>query len=116
MLVSDLLHSCANDCVAEAAILSIGGEFASRMQSAAELRGVSVGFLAANLVRDFARGASERDWRHLVEAVRGQDFPVLAGLQVILTKPDRGRRPADPVEASALRFPGGAEALHLGAL
>ena len=116
MLVSDLLHSCANDCVAEAAISSIGGEFASRMQSAAERRGVSVGFLASSLVRDFARGATERDWRHLVDAVRGQDFPVLAGLQVILTKPDHGRRVADRIGARSLGVPADAGSLHLGAL
>ena len=88
MLVSDLLHSCANDRVAEAAISSIGGPFASRLQREAESHGVSLGGLASGRVRTFARQASERDWRDLARAVRNQDFPVLTGLQVILSKPD----------------------------
>ena len=95
MLLSDLLHSCANECVAEAAVISIGGSLASVIQSEAEERGVSVGFLAASFVRSFARHASERDWRDLVEAVRGQDVPVLSGLRVILTKPSQGRGRAE---------------------
>jgi hypothetical protein len=87
MLVADLLHSCANDSVAEAAVCSIGGEFTARMQEEAVRQGVSVGRLAAGIVRDFARLATERDWRELTEATRGHDFPVLAGLQVILSRP-----------------------------
>ncbi len=92
MLVSDLLHSCANEGVAEAAVASIGGSVASTMQAEAQERGVSVGFLAAGFVRSFAREATERDWRDLVEAVRNQDAPVLSGLRVILTKPVLSRR------------------------
>jgi hypothetical protein len=89
MLVSDLLHSCANERVAEAAVWSISGDFARTMMIESEQRGMSVGALAASMVRRFARDANERDWRDLVDAVRGQDFPVLAGLQLILTKPPR---------------------------
>lgn len=87
MLVSDLLNSCANEGVAEAAVASIGGALAVRMQFEAEEHGVSVGALVSTRVRDFQRHASERDWRDLAEALRGQDFPVLSGLGVIMTRP-----------------------------
>ncbi len=95
MLVSDLLHSCANDRVAAAAVLSIGGTFASRIQREADERGVTVGVYASRIVRDFADGAGEREWRDLVSAIRGQDHPVLSGLQVILDRRASGGRMAD---------------------
>ena len=86
MLVADLLHSCANDSVAEAAVSSIGGDFTIRMRDEATRRGVSVGHLASDVVRSFARVASERDWRQLIEATHGEDTPVLAGLRAILDR------------------------------
>ena len=105
MLISDLLHSCAYECVAEAAVASIGGDLVDKLQAEADDRGVSLGFLASSLVRGFAREASERDWRDLVDATRGHDFPVLSGLNVILTKPRRTRAPQfRPVGAGARMF------------
>ena len=89
MLVSDLLHSCANECVAEAAVASIGGDFAHAVQDAAEEQGVSAGFYAAAKVRRFARIATERDWRELVDALKGEDFPVLTGLRTIVTRSEQ---------------------------
>lgn len=86
MLVSDLLHSCTNDRVAAAAVSSIGGSFASHVQARADDHGVTTGIYAARLVREFAIGATERDWRDLVLAVRGTDHPVLAGLQLIVDR------------------------------
>lgn len=90
MLVSDLLHSCTNDRVAAAAVSSIGGAFASHVQSRADDQGVTMGAYAARLVREFAIGASERDWRDLVLAVSGADHPVLAGLQAIVERRSAG--------------------------
>ena len=87
MLMSDLLNSCANEGVAEAAVASIGGAIAGRVRSEAEERGVTVGALVSTRVRNFRRHASERDWRDLTEALRGQDFPVLSGLGVIMGRP-----------------------------
>lgn len=86
MLVTDLLHSCANDRVAEAAVFSIGGDFVDFIRAEAEDEGVSVGQFTARAVRAFALAATERDWRDLTSAVRGHDLPVLAGLQLILTR------------------------------
>ncbi len=86
MLVTDLLHSCANDRVAAAAVYSIGGEFALKVQSHADRDGITVGAFAARVVKDFALRASEREWRDLVTAVRGTDLPVLSGLQTIIER------------------------------
>ena len=90
MLISDLLHSCTNDRVAAAAVSSIGGAFASHVQSRADDQGTTMGAYAARLVREFAIGASERDWRDLMLAVSGADHPVLAGLQSIVERRDSG--------------------------
>lgn len=92
MLVSDLLHSCTNDRVAAAAVSSIGGAFASDVQARADDHGMTTGAYAARLVREFAIGATERDWRDLVLAVRGADHPVLAGLQLIVDRRGSGTR------------------------
>jgi hypothetical protein len=97
MLVPDLLHSCAHASVAEAAVSSIGGEFAQALQNEARARGLSVGVLAAGFVQTFARDASPGDWRGLADAVRGKDFPVLSGLEAILNHScGRGRTGVRP--------------------
>lgn len=109
MLVIDLLHSCGNERVAAAAVGSIGGTFEARLRGEAGERGVSVGALVADMVRTFAREAGERDWRDLSQTVRRQDFPLLAGLQVVVAKVSQRRqgdgglddlRPSLPVIAS----------------
>lgn len=84
MLVSDLLHSCTNDRVAAAAVCSIGGTFSGDVQAKADEHGMTIGAYAATMVREFAMNASERDWRDLINACRGSDHPVLAGLQLIV--------------------------------
>lgn len=102
MLVSDLLHSCTNDRVAAAAVFSIGGAFASHVQAGADEHGLTMGAYAARMVREFALGASERDWRDLVVACRGADHPVLAGLQLIV---DRRGGPGRQFTGDAHAFP-----------
>ena len=83
MIVADILHSLSDKAVAEAAVISIGGDFAATMKSQAAHRGVTVGGLTVSLVSGFAVAASERDWRVLMAKMAGQDHPVLAGLRVI---------------------------------
>ena len=83
MIVADILHSLSDRAVAEAAVISIGGDFAATMKSQAAHRGVTVGGLTVSLVSGFAVAASERDWRVLISKMAGQDHPVLAGLRVI---------------------------------
>ena len=83
MIVADILHSLSDKAVAEAAVVSIGGDFAAAMKSQAAHRGMTVGGLTVSLVSGFAIAASERDWRGLMSKISGQDHPVLAGLRVI---------------------------------
>ena len=84
MIVADILHSLSDKAVAEAAVVSIGGDFAASMKSQAARRGMTVGGLTVALVSGFAVAASERDWRGLVSRISGQDHPVLTGLRVIV--------------------------------
>lgn len=84
MLVSDILHSCGNERVAEAAVASIGGEFADRLGGLARRCDLPVGVLAGKLVRRFARAAAERDWRFVISAMDGTDQPILAGLKAMI--------------------------------
>ena len=84
MLISDILHSCGNERVAEAAVVSIGGEFAGRLHMLAGRCDLSVGDLVGRLVRRFATGATERDWRFVTSAMDGEDLPILCGLRAII--------------------------------
>lgn len=84
MLVGNILHSCGNERVAEAAVVSIGGEFAERLRSLAARCELSVGDLVGRLVRRFAHEAAERDWRFVIAAMEGKDLPVLCGLRAII--------------------------------
>lgn len=84
MIVADILHSLSDKAVAEAAVVSIGGDFAATMKSQAIRRGTTLGGLTVSLVSGFAIAASERDWRLLTSKMAGQDHPVLVGLRVIV--------------------------------
>ena len=84
MLTRDIIVSCSNAKVAQAALASIGGPFASRVEAHAEGLGIEAGELAADIVRRFAAQALPQDWDSLVQAMAGHDQPVLAGLRHIL--------------------------------
>lgn len=92
MLIADILHSCTDEGVARAAVASIGGAFAAAVRAEAERAGLSVGAFTAYLVADFARNATERDWRDISAAMSGSDHPVLTGLQALA---ERGLRRRD---------------------
>ena len=85
MLVSDILHSCGNERVAEAAVNSIGGEFADRLRALASRcehhgrrpRGPARSPLCRRR-RPNATGASSP------AAMDGKDLPVLCGLRAIV--------------------------------
>ncbi|WP_237481620.1 hypothetical protein [Lichenibacterium dinghuense] len=97
MLLADILHSCADEGIAGAAVASIGGPFAAAVRAEADRAGLTVGALTASLVSGFARDASERDWRELTAAMAGADHPVLAGLQVMAERALRHRERATRV-------------------
>jgi hypothetical protein len=96
MLIADILHSCTDEGVAGAAVASIGGAFAAAVRAEADRCGLSVGALTASLVVEFARHASERDWRDISAAMAKSDQPVLSGLQAMtergLSQRDRATR------------------------
>jgi hypothetical protein len=84
MLVADLIHSCSNEMVAQAALSCIGGRFAERVRVAAQEKGMSVGRFVSVVVRDFARRADEGVREALRERIVSDDQPLLTGLRAVL--------------------------------
>ena len=84
MIVKEVVNSCSNDHVAQAALGSIGGLFAARIEALAEREGLKGGTFAAAHVSSFESCASAADWNALRDAIRFDDQPVLAGLRHIL--------------------------------
>ena len=84
MRLREVIHTCSNDKVAEAALVSLGGAFAKMVAVAAARRGLPQGRFVAELVRDFQRHAGTCVWAQAEQAMRGADQPVLVGLYVIL--------------------------------
>ncbi|PWB82747.1 MAG: hypothetical protein C3F11_10260 [Methylocystaceae bacterium] len=84
MLVTDLIHSCSNDKVAQAAVTCIGGPFAERVRAAAGECGVSVGRFVAIVVRDFALRADDDTRGTLARRIAGSDQPILNGLRHVV--------------------------------
>lgn len=84
MLVTDLIHSCSNEMVAQAALSCIGGRFAERVRSAAHEKGMNVGRFVSVVVRDFARRSDESVREALRERITGDDQPLLTGLRAVL--------------------------------
>jgi hypothetical protein len=85
MTLREIIRTCSNAHVAEAAVVSIGGEFALRFAAEAARRDLPSGAFAARLVRDFATKAERKGLRRVVAATRGADQPILSGLHVILS-------------------------------
>lgn len=84
MLVTDLIHSCSNDKVAQAATCCIGGSFAERVRAAARESGVSEGRFVAVIIRDFALRADDDTRAELARQVSGCDQPLLHGLRQVV--------------------------------
>ncbi len=86
MLIDEIVHTCSNEKVAQAAVASLGFAFASRVKSAADLHGVSVGAFTARVVKEFGKDAHSLKRRALDRAMHKADQPILRGLQAILEK------------------------------
>ena len=80
MVIADMIHSCSNANVAEAAVYCIGGEFAERVHAAARKNGVNSGRFVSIVMRDFARRASRETLAGLNRKIAGADQPLLRGL------------------------------------
>jgi hypothetical protein len=88
MIYHEIVHTCSNSYVADAALLSIGGEIARAVADDASRHAMSRGAYAAKLVRDFAERVG--DERGVAAAARGSEQPILSGLRYIL---ERGVQP-----------------------
>ncbi|QGM45935.1 hypothetical protein [Methylocystis heyeri] len=84
MLIADLIHSCSNANVAEAAVCCIGGSFAERVAAVAVKNGMNVGRFVAAIVRDFGRRANDEAIDALRRQISGTDQPLLHGLVHVL--------------------------------
>lgn len=86
MTIADIIQSCSNIYVADAAIRSIGGQFVETFSKKAAISAMEPGVLAARHVIEFSKSASEVEWKSFDQITRGSDQPVLSGLQYILSK------------------------------
>ncbi len=84
MLIADLIHSCSNEHVAQAAVACIGGHFAERVRYVAGKNGLNAGRFVAIVVRNFARRASNETREALCRKVAGADQPLLHGLRHVV--------------------------------
>lgn len=83
-LVAEIVHTCSNEKVAQAAVASLGTEFASKVDATARLSGMTMGAFAAQTVRQFDKSVGEKERQALRDAMRGTDQPILFGLHQIL--------------------------------
>jgi hypothetical protein len=86
MIYREIVHTCSNSYVADAAVISIGGEIAKVLADSANRNAMTRGAYAAKLVREFASHASDGDQRGVAAAARGSEQPVLSGLLYILER------------------------------
>ncbi len=84
MPVLEIVRSCSNHKVAEAATKSIGRGFFESAQGWAHVRGMNVGQFAAHCVSEFQQHASEDERKDFHRAVTGVDMPILTGLRFMI--------------------------------
>jgi hypothetical protein len=84
--VEEIIHTCSNEKVAQAAVASIGFVFARRVKTAAESQGLTLGAFAARVVHEFGRAADERERRVVRGSMERSDHPILSGLKTILER------------------------------
>ncbi len=89
MIYSEIVRTCTNSHVAEAAVQSLGGQIALLLSEDADRVAMTRGDYAAKLVRDFASSADASEKRRVLDATRGSQHPILSGLRYIL---ERGTR------------------------
>jgi hypothetical protein len=104
MVIADMIHSCSNANVAEAAVFCIGGAFAERVNVAARRNGVDAGRFVSIVVRDFARRASNETLDGLSKKIAGADQPLLRGLVHVLEPALEADAPFFDDEASVFAY------------
>jgi hypothetical protein len=86
MIYREIVHTCSNSYVADAAVISIGGDIARAVSDDANRHEMSRGAYAAKLVREFASHADAGDQRGVLAAAQGSQQPILSGLRYILAR------------------------------
>ena len=84
MLIEEIIRSCGNANVAQAAVASIGRNFAAEIATAAQSYGLEIGAFIVLSVERFARHGDEGELRSVLSAMDAAQEPVLAGLHRIL--------------------------------
>jgi hypothetical protein len=100
MIYREIVHTCSNSYVADAAVISIGGEIARAVADDANRHAMSRGAYAAKLVREFASRADDGERGRVAAAAFRSEQPILSGLRYIL---ERGVR-AEQAWMSATRL------------
>jgi len=85
MSFDELIHTCSHEDVATAAVFSLGLSFAGKVAFAAKAHDISMGAFVVQSVSNFAVFSGERQRNTLLNAMRDEDQPLLAGLRFILT-------------------------------
>jgi hypothetical protein len=83
-LIAEVVHSCSNEKVAQAAVASIGSEFAGKVKATASVHGLSTGAFTARTVLQFDRTCGGEEKQALRRMMRGSDQPILFALEHIL--------------------------------
>lgn len=83
-LIAEVVHSCSNEKVAQAAVASIGSEFAGKVKATASVYGMSMGAFAARTVIQFDRNCGGEEKQALRRIMKGADQPILIALEHIL--------------------------------
>jgi hypothetical protein len=84
MMIQEIVRSCANGSVAQAAVASIGRSFLAKVEDRAGAYDMTVGDFTALAVDRFVRHGDEGELRSVVHSMQGSQEPVLAGLHRIL--------------------------------
>lgn len=84
MLIADLIHSCSNENVAQAALISIGGKLAEQTVTYAKQHNLTVGVLVSSIVRNFDLRSDDAAKIALQNQILGDDQPLLGGLKALL--------------------------------
>ncbi len=83
MKLREVLRTCSNAEVAEAALRSIGGGLFFAVAAEAQRRRQPLGKFVAELVRDFESAAGPVIWARAEQAMGDAEHPVLAGLSIV---------------------------------
>jgi hypothetical protein len=83
-LIAEIIHTCSHEKVAQAAVASMGSDFASKVGVTAGAFGLSIGAFTARAVREFEKRVGEPEKQALRALMDRADQPILIGLQHIL--------------------------------